>query len=352
MRSLVTDAWEKNRRLRLAVRTLRKPRWLLMLSALLLAGCVGYEASQGHILYAMVLSAAACGCLVAASQMRATTIRPSPAKALVPNVPVNSRTAFSDRFCSEIVLQLAAQGTKARQPVRPSKELSANTWRDLMARVSHELRTPLNAVIGFSDVMGAEMFGPVGDDRYREYVAHIRHSGRELLKSAEDTLAVTALLCGRVSATDALSLAVIAGEAASGIGEGAVDIDVEANVDVIGERNALRQAMANLIREGRLRAGAGGSVRVSASCEDEFVVVEVTAQQASNSAREPEPSLHVCMARVLLELQGSHLIDMHGRDCWRAVTVLSRATQPDFFAKVNDLSWPALPNDAEARVRA
>src|SRR5690606_31457467 len=33
-------------------------------------------------------------------------------------------------------------------------------WGDLMARVSHELRTPLNAVIGFSDVMSAELFGP------------------------------------------------------------------------------------------------------------------------------------------------------------------------------------------------
>ena len=63
-----------------------------------------------------------------------------------------------------------------------------------MARVSHELRTPLNAVIGFSDVMDSELLGPVGHPRYREYARHIRDSGRELLKSAEDTLAITALL--------------------------------------------------------------------------------------------------------------------------------------------------------------
>ncbi len=67
-------------------------------------------------------------------------------------------------------------------------------WGELMARVSHELRTPLNAVIGFSDVMNAELFGPVGNPRYREYARHIRDCGRELLKSAEDTLAMTCLL--------------------------------------------------------------------------------------------------------------------------------------------------------------
>ena len=63
-----------------------------------------------------------------------------------------------------------------------------------MARVNHELRTPLNAVIGFSEVMALEMFGPLGNERYQEYVRHIRDSAGDLLKSAEDTLALTALL--------------------------------------------------------------------------------------------------------------------------------------------------------------
>ena len=35
--------------------------------------------------------------------------------------------------------------------------------------MSHELRTPLNAVIGFADVMRAQMFGPLGNERYGEY---------------------------------------------------------------------------------------------------------------------------------------------------------------------------------------
>ncbi len=43
-----------------------------------------------------------------------------------------------------------------------------------LANMSHELRTPLNAIIGFSEIMEAGMFGPIGTDKYREYCT--RHS--------------------------------------------------------------------------------------------------------------------------------------------------------------------------------
>ncbi|MEL6373471.1 MAG: histidine kinase dimerization/phospho-acceptor domain-containing protein [Pseudomonadota bacterium] len=67
-------------------------------------------------------------------------------------------------------------------------------WAHVMARASHELRTPLNAVIGFSDMMRRELLGPIGHARYREYVEDIQASGADLLKSAEDTLALTTLV--------------------------------------------------------------------------------------------------------------------------------------------------------------
>ena len=60
-----------------------------------------------------------------------------------------------------------------------------------MAQMSHELRTPLNAVIGFSEVMLRELYGPLGHARYQEYAHHISESGGRLLKSSEDALAVT-----------------------------------------------------------------------------------------------------------------------------------------------------------------
>jgi signal transduction histidine kinase len=52
---------------------------------------------------------------------------------------------------------------------------------DFLANMSHELRTPLNAIIGFSEIMGSEIKGPLGDPSYKEYVADISRSGHRLL---------------------------------------------------------------------------------------------------------------------------------------------------------------------------
>ena len=57
-----------------------------------------------------------------------------------------------------------------------------------LAAMSHELRTPLNAVIGFSDMMQSETFGPLGSDRNKEYVKDIHASGVHLLKLINDIL--------------------------------------------------------------------------------------------------------------------------------------------------------------------
>jgi signal transduction histidine kinase len=56
-----------------------------------------------------------------------------------------------------------------------------DTWTDLMGRISHEIRTPLNAVIGFSELMSQETFGPLGHARYGDYVSHIKESGQAVL---------------------------------------------------------------------------------------------------------------------------------------------------------------------------
>ncbi len=54
--------------------------------------------------------------------------------------------------------------------------------------MSHELRTPLNAVIGFSEIIKNQTFGPVGNTKYREYAEDINHSGQHLLALINDIL--------------------------------------------------------------------------------------------------------------------------------------------------------------------
>jgi signal transduction histidine kinase len=214
-------------------------------------------------------------------------------------------------------------------------------WAELMARINHELRTPLNAVIGFTEVMALEMFGPMGNERYKEYVRHISDSASDLLKSAEDTLALTALLTGPppTETRVACRLDVAITEAWAFVERKASGRDVYLelampdDVEVIAEPRALRQVLANILAEGVMRAAPGGRVRLLAVTDGELVevVLTVTGEQTASVPR--AGSLAICLARTLLEMHGTSLLEIESPGGgWRAVTVLDRAAQPDFFA--------------------
>ncbi len=74
---------------------------------------------------------------------------------------------------------------------------AANKSRsEFLAMMSHELRTPLNVVIGYSEIIKGETFGPVGSPKYREYVSDIHDSGRHLLNIINDILDLSKLETG------------------------------------------------------------------------------------------------------------------------------------------------------------
>ena len=70
-------------------------------------------------------------------------------------------------------------------------KLNCRVQEERLARICHDLRTPLNAVIGFSDLMRREMFGPLGHDKYMEYAEHIGDSGHNLLHAVDDIFEMT-----------------------------------------------------------------------------------------------------------------------------------------------------------------
>jgi signal transduction histidine kinase len=69
---------------------------------------------------------------------------------------------------------------------------------NFLARMSHELRTPLNAIIGFAEIMQAEMFGALGNIRYRDYSIGILASGRNLLGLVDSVLDVARIASGTI----------------------------------------------------------------------------------------------------------------------------------------------------------
>lgn len=68
-----------------------------------------------------------------------------------------------------------------------------------LANISHELRTPLNAIIGFSNILRTETYGPMGSEKYTEYVSDIHDSGGHLLQIINDILDLSKAEAGKIT---------------------------------------------------------------------------------------------------------------------------------------------------------
>lgn len=105
----------------------------------------------------------------------------------------------------KLVAELERSETKAAELTQNLKhekqraENSANSKNAFLANMSHELRTPLNAINGFSEILVDEMYGPLGDVRYKEYARDILASGKHLLDMITDILDMAKIEAGKMT---------------------------------------------------------------------------------------------------------------------------------------------------------
>jgi PAS domain S-box-containing protein len=97
-------------------------------------------------------------------------------------------TDISARKCAE------AEIVKSKE----AAEFANRAKSQFLANMSHELRTPLNAILGFSQIIAEQMFGPVGSEKYLDYVTDIHNSGKHLLHLINDILDLSKLEAGRL----------------------------------------------------------------------------------------------------------------------------------------------------------
>ena len=146
---------------------------------------------------------------------------------------------------------------------------------EFMAHMSHELRTPLNAVIGFSDIIADEMFGPCGHAKYGEYARDIGEAGRNLHAKIGDILEFANIEAGRFPlAEEAVDLA---GLAAACIDEQqgrafsrriSLSLAFGEPGTVRADAKAVRRILTNLLANALTYTAEGGIVRADVHFEE------------------------------------------------------------------------------------
>jgi signal transduction histidine kinase len=158
------------------------------------------------------------------------------------------------------------------QRAKEEAEAASRSKSEFLANMSHELRTPLNAIIGFSDVMAGEKFGPLGNERYVQYIHDVGDSGRHLLSLINDVLDISKVECGKL---DLLEEAVDLAEIIDGslrlmrqraeAAQVALTADVEASLPQLwADGRRIKQVVLNLLSNAVKFTPAGGNVSVRA----------------------------------------------------------------------------------------
>ena len=121
---------------------------------------------------------------------------------LVPLFITMGRIEDGEKFCA-VLRDITAWKRTEEELInaRQEAEKASTAKSEFLAKISHEIRTPLNAIIGFSEVMMDERFGPIGNERYRQYLRDIHASGGHLISLLDDLLDLAKIEAGKLDLT-------------------------------------------------------------------------------------------------------------------------------------------------------
>jgi two-component system, cell cycle sensor histidine kinase DivJ len=206
-------------------------------------------------------------------EMRCRPMRPQDVTAVErPSIVAVTRDV-SDRKAQE------AELTRTRDEA----ESASRAKTQFLANMSHELRTPLNAVIGFSEILNRELFGALGEARYRDYARLIHESGEHLLNVVNDILGMSKIEAGKFKIVkEPFEVATLVKSCCDLMRHTAEQRSLSLIVDVApgipelpADKRACKQMLLNVISNAIKFTDPGGWVRVSARVEGEGVELVV-----------------------------------------------------------------------------
>jgi PAS domain S-box-containing protein len=205
-----------------------------------------------------------------------------PQGGLIPLFMTMGRLGRTDKFCA--VLRDITHWKNAEEELvaaRRAAETANAQKSDFLAKISHEIRTPLNAIIGFSELMAEERFGPIGNQRYRDYLRDIHVSGSHLMSLINDLLDLSKIEAGKlelsfesVAINEAIQECVALMQQQANRERIIIRTSLSSGVpNIVADPRSLRQILLNLLSNAIKFTQAGGQVIVSTAIEDNGEVV-------------------------------------------------------------------------------
>lgn len=171
---------------------------------------------------------------------------------------------------SDVTARIEAED--ALRGAKVEAEAANRVKNEFLTNMSHELRTPLNAIIGFSGAMALQTFGPLGNEKYAEYVRDIQESGMHLLALINDILDVSVIEAGKLELRDekvdlAAAVESVFKLVKARAEEGGVWLrkELPAGLDCIrADERRFKQVLLNLVGNAVKFTPSGGAVTVTA----------------------------------------------------------------------------------------
>ncbi|MGE3246808.1 MAG: histidine kinase dimerization/phospho-acceptor domain-containing protein, partial [Beijerinckiaceae bacterium] len=191
-------------------------------------------------------------------------------------------SAPEQRFCA--VLRDVTQWKKAEfelSEARKEAERTSSLKSEFLAKISHEVRTPLNAILGFAEVIMDERFGPVGNERYRDYLKDIHSSGTHVLSLINDLLDLSKIEAGKLDLDfGSVVVSKVVNECVSIMQSQAIRERIIMRLslaprlpNVVADERSLRQIVLNILSNAVKFNEPGGQVIVSTALTDSGAAV-------------------------------------------------------------------------------
>jgi len=210
-------------------------------------------------------------------------------------------------------------GSRLREALTQA-ELANSSKSQFLANMSHELRTPLNAIIGFSDIIRTEMFGPVQNDRYRDYADDINSASQHLLSLINDILDLSKIEANKFDLTDTeVDLAEIAEASQRMLNSNAHDskvdllMRVQPDLPILrADERAISQIMLNLLTNGIKFTPENGTVSLTIEVEADGRVAMTVRDTGigiskANISRAFEPFTQIASDSLVYSAEGTGL---------------------------------------------